>query len=78
MKAQPAAPALPCPGCGTAIPVDIGALVQTGRVGCPSCALVLEVDRPGSRKAFAALERWYLGMQEATEIVQRAMPPRRA
>lgn len=48
-------PGLPCPACGTFIPISLAELLASHRLICPACGLHLEMDSSSSEKAMKAL-----------------------
>jgi len=61
-------PGLRCPECATHIRVTIADLLYVGSVVCPTCHLVLEVDKERSHGAIDALAKLEAAHEQARAI----------
>ncbi len=61
-------PGLRCPECATHIHVTIADLLYVGSVVCPTCHLVLEVDKERSHGAIDALAKLEAAHEQARAV----------
>lgn len=62
---------LPCPECGTVIPIRISQLLSETSFRCAACGLVLTLDRAASAPSLAALEQLHKAFREAEAVKDR-------
>lgn len=60
-------PGITCPRCNQTIPISIEQLLTSHSIVCPSCCLVLTIDKQESKKAMEALSK----VKQAQEEVER-------
>lgn len=64
-------PGLPCPECGTVIPIPMARLLSETSFRCAACGLVLTLDKAASATSLAALEQVCKAVREAEAVRDR-------